>query len=141
VVVKDRETMVLGGLFRANVTTSEDKVPFLGDIPLLGWLFKFKTTKVEKVNLMLFITPYIINNEQDAQEITKSKAEALEQFRDKYRIEKKEMGGLVETKKPGTATQEAVTSGVSTTQQPAGSQSLAPEGAAVTAPTPTEGAR
>jgi general secretion pathway protein D len=103
VVVKDRETMVLGGLIRDNVTTSEDKVPFLGDIPLLGWLFKFKSTKVEKVNLMLFITPYIIKNEADAQDITKNKAEALEKFRDKYRIEKKDMGGLVETKKPSSA--------------------------------------
>ena len=63
VVVKDRETMVIGGLIRDNVTTSESKVPFLGDIPILGWLFKFKTTKVEKVNLMIFITPYIIKNE------------------------------------------------------------------------------
>jgi general secretion pathway protein D len=138
VVVKDRETMVLGGLIRDNVTTTEDKVPFLGDIPLLGWLFKFKSTRVEKVNLMLFITPYIIKNEADAQDITKNKAEALEKFRDKYRIEKKEMGGLVETKKPGTATQEAVTSGISTTQQPADSQSSAPEGAAVTAPATQE---
>ena len=90
---------------------------------------------------MLFITPYIIKNEQDAQDITKNKAEALEKFRDKYRIEKKDMGGLIETKKPGTATQEVVTSGVSTTLQPPDSQSAAPEGAAVTAPTPTEAPR
>jgi general secretion pathway protein D len=138
VVIKDHETMVIGGLIRDNVTSSERKVPFLGDIPLLGWLFKYKTSRVDKVNLMIFITPYIINNEQDAQEITKNKAEALEKFRDKYRIEKKEMGGLVETKKPDTATQETVTSGVSTTQQPADSQSSEAEGAAVTAPTTQE---
>ena len=45
VVVKDRETMVIGGLIRDNVTSSTSKVPFLGDIPILGWLFKFKINK------------------------------------------------------------------------------------------------
>ncbi len=103
VVIKDHETMVIGGLIRDNVTSGERKVPLLGDIPLLGWLFKYKTSRVEKVNLMIFITPYIINNEQDAQDITKSKAEALEKFRDYHRIEKKDVGGLVESKKPGSA--------------------------------------
>jgi len=103
VVIKDHETMVIGGLIRDNVTSAERKVPFFGDIPLLGWLFKYKTSKVEKVNLMIFITPYIIKNEHDAQDITKRKAEALEKFRDEYRIEKKDMGGLVETKKPASA--------------------------------------
>ncbi len=103
VVVKDRETMVIGGLIRDNVTSTESKVPFLGDIPLLGWLFKYNTTKVEKVNLMIFITPYIVKNAQDAQDITMRKAEALETFRDQHKIEKKDMGGLIETQKPSSA--------------------------------------
>ena len=103
VVVKDRETMVIGGLIRDNLTTSESKVPFLGDIPLLGWLFKYKTTKLEKVNLMLFITPYIIKNEDDAQDITRRKAEALEHFREEHGMQKKDVGGLVEAKKPSSA--------------------------------------
>jgi len=102
VVIKDRDTMVIGGLIRDNVTSGESKVPLLGDIPLLGWLFKYKTSKVEKVNLMIFITPYIIKNEQDAEAITKRKTDAIDQFREKHRMEKKDMGGLVETKKPGS---------------------------------------
>jgi general secretion pathway protein D len=89
VVVKDRETMVLGGLIRDNVTSSTSKVPFLGDIPILGWLFKYKTTRVEKTNLMIFITPYIIKNENEAEKITRKKGEGLEEFRKKYRIEQK----------------------------------------------------
>jgi general secretion pathway protein D len=89
VVVKDRQTMVIGGLIRDNVTSSTSKVPFLGDIPLLGWLFKFKTTRVEKTNLMIFITPYIIKSEPEGQEITRKKGEALEQFRKEYGMEKK----------------------------------------------------
>ena len=103
VVVKDQQTMVIGGLIRDNVTSSTSKVPLLGDIPILGWLFKFKTTKVEKTNLMIFITPYIIKTEADVAELTKKKGDALEKFRDQYGIEKKEMGGLIESKKPGSA--------------------------------------
>ncbi len=91
VVIKDRETMIIGGLIRDNVTTSERKVPFLGDIPLLGWLFKYKSTRVEKVNLMIFITPYIIKNEQDAAEITRRQNATQEDFRKDQRFEKKGM--------------------------------------------------
>jgi general secretion pathway protein D len=89
VVVKDRETMVIGGLIRDNVTSSESKVPFLGDIPILGWLFKYKSSRVEKTNLMIFITPYIIKNAQDAEDITDRKSDVLENFRKEYHIEKK----------------------------------------------------
>jgi general secretion pathway protein D len=89
VVVKDRQTMVIGGLIRDNLVTSTSKVPLLGDIPLLGWLFKFKTTKVEKTNLMIFITPYIIKNEAEANDLTKRKGDTLDKFRKDYRIEKK----------------------------------------------------
>ncbi|HEX9021799.1 MAG TPA: secretin N-terminal domain-containing protein [Nitrospirota bacterium] len=89
VVVKDRQTMVIGGLIRDNVTSSTSKVPFLGDIPLLGWLFKSKTTSVDKTNLMIFITPYIIKNEGEAGDLTQRKSDALDEFRKEYRIEKK----------------------------------------------------
>ena len=111
VVVKDRETMVIGGLIRDNVTMSESKVPFLGDIPLLGWLFKYKTSSVDKVNLMIFITPYIIRNEDDAADITRRKGDALEKFRDENRIPKKDVGGLVESRKPAPAGNEPVPAG------------------------------
>jgi general secretion pathway protein D len=89
VVVKDRQTMVIGGLIRDNVTSSTSKVPFLGDIPILGWLFKSKTTSVEKTNLMIFITPYIIKTEDEATDLTQRKNDSLEDFRREYRIEQK----------------------------------------------------
>jgi len=90
VVVKDRQTMVIGGLISDNVTASTSAVPFLGDIPILGWLFKTKSTSVDKTNLMIFITPYIIRNEMDADEMTIRKSEGQKKFREEYRIEKKE---------------------------------------------------
>ncbi|HTG00259.1 MAG TPA: type II secretion system secretin GspD [Nitrospirota bacterium] len=91
VVVKDRQTMVIGGLIRDNITSTTSKVPLLGDIPILGWLFKSKTTSVEKTNLMIFITPYIIKNEGEAEDLTKKKSDSLEEFRKEYRIEKKNL--------------------------------------------------
>ena len=60
VLAKNGETKVLGGLFTANTVTTISQVPILGDIPWLGWLFKTKSTQIEKVELLIFITPYII---------------------------------------------------------------------------------
>ncbi len=95
VVVKDGQTMVIGGLIRDNVVASTSKVPFLGDIPLLGWLFKSKTTSIEKTNLMIFITPYIIKSEEDANSLTRQKNEFLEKYRKEYKIERKSSEGIV----------------------------------------------
>jgi general secretion pathway protein D len=92
VVVKDRETMVIGGLIRDNVTSSTMKVPLLGDIPILGWLFKYKTSKVEKTNLMIFITPHIIKTPEESALLTKQREDVLNEFRKEYHIEKKSSG-------------------------------------------------
>jgi len=137
VVVRDRQTMVIGGLIRDNVTSSTSKVPLLGDIPILGWLFKYKTTNVEKVNLMIFITPYIIMNESDVAELTTKKGNAIEKFRDQYGIEKKDMGGLIESKKPAPAP--AVTAPTGTAPSPAKpvEESGAPESKGAAAPVQT----
>lgn len=109
VVVKDHETMVIGGLIRDNVVAGESKVPLLGDIPLLGWLFKYKTTRVEKTNLMIFITPYVIKNEDDAAAITRKKNDALEEFRKEQRFEKKKAEPAVQGKVTGGSTVSAPT--------------------------------
>ena len=58
VVVKDGETVVIGGLISDDYEDSESKVPWLGDIPILGWLFKTTTRSVAKQNLLVFLTPH-----------------------------------------------------------------------------------
>ncbi len=108
VVVKDRQTMVIGGLIRDNVTSSTSKVPLLGDIPILGWLFKSKTTTVDKTNLMIFITPYIIKNEDEAGDLTKRKNDSLEDFRKEYRIEKKGGAPVILLPQTGGAAEQPV---------------------------------
>ncbi len=60
VVVRDKDTIAMGGLMRDKETNTTNKVPLLGDIPVLGWLFKNTTKSVEKVNLLFFMTPKIL---------------------------------------------------------------------------------
>ncbi len=61
VVIEDGATVVMGGLTREDVRTVHDKVPFLGDIPLLGNLFQSKSESREKRNLLIFVTANIIS--------------------------------------------------------------------------------
>ncbi|MFU8820147.1 MAG: type IV pilus secretin PilQ [Gammaproteobacteria bacterium] len=60
VLVNDGETVVLGGIFETERRDSEDKVPFLGDIPGLGRLFKRTSTQSNKRELLIFVTPKIL---------------------------------------------------------------------------------
>jgi general secretion pathway protein D len=60
-IVWDGQTVVLGGLIAENVTKVKDKVPLLGDIPLLGRLFRSESSHSEKKNLVIFVTPKIID--------------------------------------------------------------------------------
>lgn len=60
VMVRDRDTVAMGGLLRDRETITNNKIPLLGDIPVLGWLFKNKSRNLTKVNLLFFMTPKII---------------------------------------------------------------------------------
>ncbi|MBT1071966.1 type II secretion system secretin GspD [Pelotalea chapellei] len=65
IVVKDQETVVIGGLIQDSENETVQKVPFLGDIPGLGWLFKTKTKVRSKTNLMILLTPHIVKDAVD----------------------------------------------------------------------------
>ncbi|MGY3955557.1 hypothetical protein [Aeromonas salmonicida] len=58
---------IWGGLLSQSNTNNEEKVPLLGDIPLLGNLFKYQTKKIEKTELVLLITPYVITSKEEAE--------------------------------------------------------------------------
>ncbi|MBW1821179.1 MAG: type II secretion system secretin GspD [Deltaproteobacteria bacterium] len=77
VIVDDNSTVVIGGLIDDSFSKTEYKVPILGDIPLLGWLFKSRRTQREKTNLFVFLTPHVINNKADAQKIYNQKKEKI----------------------------------------------------------------
>lgn len=84
VVVDDQQTVVLGGLMRDTVIEGETKIPILGDIPFLGWLFKDFTQRTEKINLLLVLTPYIVHDKRDFQRIFERKMDEYEQFAASY---------------------------------------------------------
>ena len=73
VLVEDRETIVLGGLIDDDVQESVKKVPVLGDIPLLGRLFKTTSTSRTKRNLMVFLRPTIVRDAEDVRAISNRK--------------------------------------------------------------------
>ncbi len=62
VVVKDGQTIVIGGLIQDKEVKSITKVPLLGDIPLLGWLFKYSSSERQKTNLLIYLTPTIVKD-------------------------------------------------------------------------------
>lgn len=80
ILAADKETIVLGGLISDDITETESKVPFLGDIPGLGWLFKSKSTQHIKRNLMVFLRPTIVLEKQKAVELTNDKFEGVWEF-------------------------------------------------------------
>jgi general secretion pathway protein D len=76
-VVKDKETIVIAGLVGDSTEDNTYKVPLFGDIPLLGWLFKTKSTSREKTNLYVFLTPHIVRTQADAAGIYQEKRETM----------------------------------------------------------------
>jgi general secretion pathway protein D len=82
VEIKDGETLVIGGLIEKTENKSTYKVPVLGDIPLLGALFRSKSESDIKTNLYIFITPHIIDNSAEAKELTEDKKGYIDAVRE-----------------------------------------------------------
>jgi general secretion pathway protein D len=83
-VVKDQQTVVIGGLVHDAVQNSETKVPILGDIPVLGFLFKSSQSTKTKENLLLVLTPYVIRDQEDLRAIFERKMQERQEFIDRY---------------------------------------------------------
>ncbi|WP_054695228.1 type II secretion system secretin GspD [Desulfosarcina cetonica] len=82
VMVKDTSTVVIGGLIDDTFSQTEYKVPCLGDVPGLGWLFKTRAKSNEKTNLFIFITPKVIENPSEAGAISGSKKSKIDDMRE-----------------------------------------------------------
>ena len=80
ILADNEETIVLGGLIRDDMREVESKVPLLGDIPLLGWLFKSKSVTQVKSNLMVFLRPTIVNNSGVSRDVTTEKFNGIWEF-------------------------------------------------------------
>lgn len=77
VLVDEGQIIVLGGLVQDSVTNGEDKVPLLGDIPLVGNLFRHETRRRTKTNLMVFIRPFVLRNAIASQGLTQDRYDYL----------------------------------------------------------------
>jgi general secretion pathway protein D len=77
VIVKDNQTVVIGGLIDDSTTVNKTKVPGLSDVPVLGWLFRKESKKNEKTNLYIFLTPRVIKSPAEAEEVLKDKQEHI----------------------------------------------------------------
>lgn len=77
VVVKNTDTVIIGGLIQDTDNVIESKIPLLGDIPFLGWLFKTKRTTRDKTNLLIMLTPRIIKDARDMAEVSVNQRNAF----------------------------------------------------------------
>lgn len=84
VVAKDQETVVIGGIMQDRVIEAVSKTPILGDIPLLGNLFRQQTRRKVKTNLLLFLTPYIIRDGSDFRRIFERKMRERQEFVEQF---------------------------------------------------------
>ncbi|MCA9564833.1 MAG: type II secretion system secretin GspD, partial [Myxococcales bacterium] len=80
VVVEDQQTVVIGGLIQDSVSETVSKVPVLGDIPVLGYLFRRTEQRTVKRNLLLLLTPYIIRDSSDFHAIFRRKMDERQEF-------------------------------------------------------------
>jgi general secretion pathway protein D len=78
VIVQDNHTVVIGGLIDDIIDNSENKVPCLGEVPILGWLFKSMNSKDNKTNLYVFITPRVIKSPEEADEVYRKKKDEID---------------------------------------------------------------
>jgi general secretion pathway protein D len=78
VVVHNEETVVIGGIIGQDTPSGERKVPLLGDIPLLGWLFKTHATSQRKTNMFIFITPHIVESSPELAALYYKKRDVME---------------------------------------------------------------
>jgi general secretion pathway protein D len=83
-IVEDKNTVVLGGLIDDQMDTTVYKVPCLGDIPLLKYLFSKSSNRNDKTNLYVFLTPRVIQNPDEASRVSKDKRDQINQLREEH---------------------------------------------------------
>jgi len=65
-MVASGDTVIIGGIYKENKSDIETGIPWLSKIPFIGWLFKTENVKLEKTELLIFITPTVVYSEKGA---------------------------------------------------------------------------
>ena len=97
VLVKNGDTVVLGGMMQETFTNTVSQIPFLGDIPLLGNLFRFKSVSRKKTNLLIMLTPQII---REPGEMLERSAEQRRKIIESFDLQKKDVERTFPDPKP-----------------------------------------
>jgi general secretion pathway protein D len=84
VVAKDQQTILIGGLMSDKVINSVQKIPLLGDIPIIGFFFRDTTRHVVKTNLIIAITPYVIADQTDLRRVLEKKMKERREFVERF---------------------------------------------------------
>ncbi len=82
IVVKDGESVIIGGLMTQDKVVSEVGLPFLKDIPILGYLFKSHTSRLLKRELLLVLTPHVVATPDEVREVTEQQTEKMKMFKE-----------------------------------------------------------
>jgi len=83
-VAKDQQTILIGGLMSDKVINSVVKIPLLGDIPILGFFFRNTTKHIVKTNLIIALTPYVINDQSDLRRVLEKKMKERREFVERF---------------------------------------------------------
>ncbi len=100
VLVDDGGILILGGLIQEEVTDTQSKIPLLGDIPVIGFLFRSQSTTKSKQNLMVFLRPTILRNHKDAAFVTNEKYSLLRGIENAAYNKEDESFGLIDGAAP-----------------------------------------
>jgi type II secretory pathway component GspD/PulD (secretin) len=87
VIVQNGQTIVISGIRRSQIVDVVRKVPILGDIPLLNLLFKSRDKQNEQIELLVFITPIVVDNSNAADDVNQPYRDRLEQKREEMGVE------------------------------------------------------
>jgi general secretion pathway protein D len=86
VLCDDGQIVVLGGLISDDKETNIDKVPFFGNLPLIGSLFKYESRSYKRTNLMVFLRPVVLKNADSSRGITADRYEYIRRLQDETRL-------------------------------------------------------
>ena len=84
VVAKDQQTILIGGLMSDKIIDSVTKIPILGDIPILGFFFRSTSKHIVKTNLIIALTPYVINDQSDLRRVLERKMKERREFVERF---------------------------------------------------------
>jgi general secretion pathway protein D len=99
VEVGDEQTVVIGGLIREKIDIGETKIPVLGDIPVIGWFFRTRKKQKTKTNLLLFLTPHVIQGPEDFRAIFERKMAERKEFIERFYGEGPEYKAFIDFRK------------------------------------------